>query len=277
MVALITMVSMITLLVIGFIVEAWPRGNTKVQQTSDVPAYDKANLFSQITFHFYQPIISLSAKRPLTMKDIENIMPESVLVSNCYPRLEYFWMDAVKKAKSKNRNLNTESNPSLFKAIMRTQLIHFPAMIAIRMCRVFAQYAVPALLSLLLLYFQDTQNKSKETKMDSTTTIPYYKTSLSYGLFLVVAMFLAAILNSIFTAVSRQYLVFKGLEIRTALISMVYRKALRLSPGARQKETTGSITNHMSVDADIWGDSFLFLTMWISVPSEIIIGILQCQ
>ncbi|KAF9207542.1 Multidrug resistance-associated protein 1 [Haplosporangium sp. Z 27] len=64
-------------LLVGFIVEAWPRSHTKVQKSSMEPAYGKANLFSQITYHFYQPIVSLSVKRPLTMEDIANQLLDS--------------------------------------------------------------------------------------------------------------------------------------------------------------------------------------------------------
>ncbi|KAF9949970.1 hypothetical protein BGZ65_006947, partial [Modicella reniformis] len=50
---------------------------------------------------------------------------------------------------------------------------------------------------------------------------------------------------------------------------MVYRKALRLSPGSRNKSTTGEIMNHMSVDADVWTQALVYFSMWISLPVEI--------
>ncbi|KAG0279202.1 hypothetical protein BGZ95_001991 [Linnemannia exigua] len=101
----------------------------------------------------------------------------------------------------------------------------------------------------------------------------YGKTSLTYGLFLVVAMFVIGLANSVLLTVSRQYCIVRGLEVRSALLSMVYRKSLKLSPGARQVSTLGSITSHMSVDADYWLEGGIFLTTWVAVPLEIFLGL----
>ncbi|KAF9360307.1 Multidrug resistance-associated protein 1 [Mortierella sp. AD094] len=267
---------MIALLLLGFTVEAWPRGFTKVQQESTAPIYEKANLFSQITYYFYQPIISLSVKRPLTMEDIANQLPGSNLTRNCYAGLDYFWTRALQNASAKraavpwriSRTGNTWT-PSLFRTIVRSHLADVPLLAALRLSRVFANYAVPAILSPLLAFFQDIQRESLDASSDSNISD---KTSLSYGLFLVAAMFLAGLANAILVVVSRQYCIMRGLETRSALMAMVYGKSLRLSPGARQKSTTGTIMNHMSVDADIWGEGGIFLTMWISIPAEIAVG-----
>ncbi|KAF9436431.1 hypothetical protein BGZ76_003993 [Entomortierella beljakovae] len=264
---------MIAILMFGFIVEAWPRGNTKVQRSSRLPVYEKANLFSQVTFYFYQPIISLSVKRPLTMSDIANLVPKPLLTNECSPKLESLWVRAIRNAKWENKSPGKNSGPSLFKTILRFHLLRVPALVTIRLSRVFANYMQPALLSLLLKYFQDIQKESVNSNSD---TSPRTNTSLQYGLFLVGAMFIAGVSNAILLVTSRQYCLMKGLETRTALIAMIYRKALRLSPDARQKSTTGSIMNHMSVDADFWGEGLIFLTMWISMPTEIILGLLQC-
>src|ERR1700743_463755 len=44
-------------LVLGLIVEAWPRGWTRVQQQSSTASvYEKANLISRLSFHYIQPI-----------------------------------------------------------------------------------------------------------------------------------------------------------------------------------------------------------------------------
>ncbi|KAG0248326.1 Canalicular multispecific organic anion transporter 2, partial [Linnemannia exigua] len=63
-----------------------------------------------------------------------------------------------------------------------------------------------------------------------------------------------------------------GIEARTALVSMIYRKALKLSPVAKQTETPGEINNHMSVDCERWNHAFPMLPFWFSIPMEVAIA-----
>ncbi|KAF8932135.1 Canalicular multispecific organic anion transporter 2 [Haplosporangium gracile] len=263
---------MISTLLVGFILEAWPRGSTKVQRSSSAPIYDKANLCSQMTYFFFLPIIRLGNTKSLTAEDLANQLPECVYTATSQPLLDCYW-----KA-NQDRAMERGKEPSLFWAILRSQLIHVPGLILVRVARVLTAFAVPAVMSLLLAYFQDIQdlrpshdtvlqpsNNNNNSGGDRLTG----NTSLEYAIFLVLIMSFAGLCNVVLLTVSRQYCFTRGLEVRSALVSMVYRKSLRLSPGARQLSTTGQILNHVSIDADFWVEAGLFLTMWISVPLEI--------
>ncbi|KAF9287125.1 hypothetical protein BGZ68_002228 [Mortierella alpina] len=235
-------------------------------------------------------------KKTLTLKDTANLLPEDMKTQNSYTRFEHLWKQELLAASSKAKfrigkpQDERPATPSLFKTILRVQLRNVPAMSIIRIARVLTNYAVPALLSLLLAYFQDIQKEPEPATAPKYGSVPtagdMRRTSdavnitlgsdgrtrrdgVSYGLFLVGAMILTGLLHAIFLVHSRQYCIDVGLHTRSALISMIYRKALRLSPGARQASTMGSIMNHMSVDADAWIEGFIFLTMWISIPAEI--------
>ncbi|KAG9320549.1 hypothetical protein KVV02_000366 [Mortierella alpina] len=282
------MAIMVGLSLLGFILEAWPRGSTNLQRSSNASTAQKSNLFSRATYYFYQPTISLSRKKTLTIEDTANLVPEDMKTHSSHARLEYYWNQELQAAHSKSKSRigkthDTESTaPSLFKTILRVQLGRLPTLIISRIARVLTNYSVPALLSLLLAYFQDIQEPYHATEplqygsvQDITIDNNGYtkRVSVFYGLFLVGAMILAGFLHAIFLVHSRQYCVDVGLSTRSALVSMIYRKALRLSPGARQASTVGSIMNHMSVDADAWIEGFIFLTMWISIPAEIGIGL----
>ncbi|KAF9906098.1 hypothetical protein EC991_000965 [Linnemannia zychae] len=268
---------MIATLFIGFIVEAWPRGSTKVQQSSSAPVYDKANLFSQMTYFFFLPVVRLGNKKTLSSDDIDNQLPECIYTGHSQPRLERYWQANRKDAMEKGKE------PSLLKAVIRSQLLYIPALLLVRIVRVFTNFAIPVILSLLLAYFQDLQEKFSTNPGEDITgstdkSIPGGggsggKTSLTYGLFLVVAMFVMGLANSILLTVSRQYCIVRGLEVRSALFSMVFQKSLKLSPEARQASTLGSITSHMSVDADYWLEGGIFLTTWVAVPLEILLGL----
>ncbi|KAF8936610.1 hypothetical protein BGZ47_009413, partial [Haplosporangium gracile] len=61
----------------------------------------------------------------------------------------------------------------------------------------------------------------------------------------------------------------QSLQTKVALTGMIYKKTLKLSPGARSKSTTGEIVNHMSVDADVWQEGLYQMSSWCSLPIEI--------
>lgn len=76
------------------------------------------------------------------------------------------------------------------------------------------------------------------------------------------------VLSQYFT---RMFLV--GMRIRTALISAIYRKALRMSNSARKESTVGEIVNLMSVDAQKFIDLTAYLNMIWSAPLQIILAL----
>src|SRR5690349_7979783 len=60
------LVALACVLTLGFIVEAWPRGGTRVQMLSGESLYSKANVFSRLTFSFFYPFIKIGLHRSLT-------------------------------------------------------------------------------------------------------------------------------------------------------------------------------------------------------------------
>lgn len=237
-------------LILGFVVEAWPRTNTRVQQlSSSASAYDKANLFSRCTFHFFQPIVSLSIKKTLTMDDLQNQLPDFIKTDQSYHLLEGQWRKNVMKSQQTGRSV------SLLWTIFQVNAKAMVPVLFFRTIRPSLLFSIPGLLSLFLGYLQDVGTEKEK--------------SPTYGFLIAGAMFAAAFAGAIIQAVSRQYSMHLSLRIKVALTAMIYRKALRLSPESRQQSTTGEIMNHMSVDTDVWTDAMFYLSMWVSLPVEI--------
>ena len=63
-----------------------------------------------------------------------------------------------------------------------------------------------------------------------------------------------------------------GTQIRSALVSAIVRKSLKLSNSARQKFTTGEITNLISVDTQRILDNIPYLTILWGAPLQVVIG-----
>ncbi|KAF9912167.1 hypothetical protein EC991_000577 [Linnemannia zychae] len=237
----------------GFIVEAWPRGRTQVQRQSQVGRYEKANLFSRLSFHFLQPILREGYKGPLSVKDIQDMMPRRIKSEFSHDLLNNRWQRAVIKAQSRSKS------PSLFFTIMKTYGWSWVPIMIFRLAASTFLYVMPVLLNQLLNF------------IESYSSGQYQPVSL--GLILAFGMFFASVLSAFCVGQYYQTAINVGVEIRTALIAMVYRKSLRLSNAAKQSNTAGEISNHMSVDAERWLQAVTSLPMLVSIPYEIALAL----
>ncbi|KAF9129576.1 hypothetical protein BGW39_004014 [Mortierella sp. 14UC] len=232
-----------------FVVECWPRGRFAVQKNHPAGEYEKANFFSRITFHFMQPIVSLGYKRPLVQEDIDSLMPKEMQAEHSHMRLSTRWN--AKKLKCANR----DTTPSLMKTILFSFKAQWVPLIIIRVLTSVLTYVSPQLLNSLLGFIQSYASPNEADHKPVALGI-----ILAFGMFF--ASLLVTFLNAQLTATSTNL----GIEVRTGLMSMIYRKAMRLSNSARQKSTAGEITNHMSVDAERWPMSLPTVITAISVP-----------
>lgn len=242
-------------ILLGLLFEAWPRESTRVQIQSDASPYDKANLLSRLTVFYVQPLVSLAVQRTIAPDDILNQMPGWMRDKTGWERLESEW----------DKNVAASSSPSLVRTVFWVQAGRIAPMYFLRVLVSCLMFTIPILLSRLLESLQEAHEHGQTRR------------NLAYGLVLAGAMFSAAFAGTILKAVVRQTLVMQSLQTKVALTGMIYKKALKLSPGARSKSTTGEVVNHMSVDADVWQDGFYDMSSWLSLPVEIGAAMWLCK
>jgi ABC-type multidrug transport system fused ATPase/permease subunit len=64
-----------------------------------------------------------------------------------------------------------------------------------------------------------------------------------------------------------------SIQFRNALVNKIYRKAMVLSPAARQKSSTGQIINMFSNDTKQIESFLFFLNNIIVAPAQIIVAL----
>ncbi|KAF8977551.1 hypothetical protein BGZ46_007309 [Entomortierella lignicola] len=247
---------------IAFFFEAFPRKNTRVQQFArekeNLSDWQLANLFSRLTFHYFQHIVTLGAERSLTGNDIANIAPDWVKTDVNFQLVSRYWEQSKKESAAKNKE------PSFLWTVMRAYKHKIAMIMVIRLLGYVMQYMSPILFGQLLQFIGDY---SKAVKAGEEPP------SMKIGFMITGAMLFFNITCQFALSNGLQKMTELGSQARAATIALVYRKALRLSPQARQSSTLGEITNHMSVDAEKWIDAWTFLPFTITAPFELLVSI----
>lgn len=243
-----------------FVFEALPRGWTRVQRQSDANQHDKANLFSRVTFHYMQSIVSLGYKRPLTIDDIQ-ILPKESETQHGYDLLSAQWEAHKKDVQAHNNKADADhqKSHSLMRVIGKAFVGPLAIMISMRVLASMLQFLLPVLIQQIMVYIESDESEDVLPKARGVI--------LALGM-LTVSLAVSSLTNQFFKMEAEL-----GLEIRNALVSMIYRKSLILSPGSRKSSSTGAITNHMSNDAEKWTKEIVWVLGWIDVPLEILIAV----
>lgn len=222
-------------IILGFVFEAWPRPKDSVfpsaqmgdaqTTTSTTPksatAYDRANLFSRMSFHYIQSVINLGYRQPLQATDISNMMPQKIKTLYSYEIVSRTWDRHVQKCRQSSKS------PSLFWVVIKAGGRSWIPILAFALSSSVFQYLEPVLIDVILNF------------ISSYSTDAPQHTSL--GVIIAFGMFATEIMGS---ATSNQFMQLAynlGIELKSGLISMIYRKSLKLSPGARRRATVGDV------------------------------------
>ncbi|KAG0019209.1 hypothetical protein BGZ82_000216, partial [Podila clonocystis] len=250
---------------LGFVVEAWPRSHTTVQtvarEAEHLSEYDQANLCSRLTYHYIDQIISLGAKRPLVPADIDHTTPDYLRTHVSYSKVSQAWEEVVAKAKASNG----KHAPSFFWTVIRAYKTQVLIALFLRCVAFRLPFLTPILFRQLLAFIT---NYHRAANSDGKEDVP----ALREGLVIALALFAINMVGTVLGTMALQSSYDLGMEARGASIAMVYRKALKLSPAARQKSTLGEITNHMAVDAEKWINGMNFMPAMFFIPVDIAIS-----
>lgn len=93
------------------------------------------------------------------------------------------------------------------------------------------------------------------------------------GYFYACLMLLTAMLQTLILSQYFHRMFIVGLRIRTALISAIFRKSLRMSNKSRKDTTVGEIVNLMAVDAQRFMDLTAYINLIWSAPLQIILAL----
>uniref|UniRef100_A0A8U7PAI6 Multidrug resistance-associated protein 1 n=1 Tax=Corvus moneduloides TaxID=1196302 RepID=A0A8U7PAI6_CORMO len=147
------------------------------------------------------------------------------------------------------------SEASLFKVLYKTFGPYFLMSFLFKAAHDLLMFSGPEILKLLLNFV-------------SNKAAPNWQ-----GYFYTVLLFVCACLQ---TLILHQYFhicFVTGMRLKTAIVGVIYRKALVITNSARKTSTVGEIVNLMSVDAQRFMDLATYINMIWSAPLQVILAL----
>lgn len=186
----------------------------------DSAPLEHADLLTRLTFNWMRPLLALGNTRELETTDLYPL-PQSDTAQHVASVFDREWQ----------RQQVAGRTPSLIRVLARGFGRPFMEAAVLKLVHDCTLFVGPIVLSATIHFLEDAN-------------APWW-----HGLAYVLALFGAALVQSICL---RHYFFrcFRtGMNLRTAVTTSVYAKSLRLSLGARARYTSGEVTNLMSLDA----------------------------
>ncbi|XP_059248144.1 multidrug resistance-associated protein 1-like isoform X3 [Mustela nigripes] len=219
-----------------------------------------ASFFSRMTYSWFSRVIILGYKKPLEREDLCELHESDSSYIVC-PIFEKQWRKEVLRTQERQEvkaSFSKETHarkPSLVYALWNTFKF---VLIQVALFKVFADilsFTSPLIMKQMIIFCEHHPD--------------FGWSGYGYALALFVVVFLQ-------TLILQQYQRFNMLtsaKIKTAVIGLLYKKALLLSNVSRKKFSTGEITNLMSADAQQLMDLTANLSLLWSAPFQILMAI----
>ncbi|XP_008197328.2 multidrug resistance-associated protein 1 isoform X6 [Tribolium castaneum] len=209
---------------------------------------ENSSFLSRLLFSWFDSLAWRGFRRPLVDSDLWDMKPEDS-ASEVVPTFEKHWKRILQKCESSTKK-QASILPALVKAFGPTFI--FGALL--KLIQDLLTFVSPHILNLLIQFVKNNEEQ--------------WKGFLYAGALFVTATIQTIVLSQYF---NRMFVV--GMRIRTALVSAIYKKALRVSNKARKESTVGEIVNLMSVDAQKFIDLTAYINMIWSAPLQIILAL----
>ncbi|XP_071358347.1 ATP-binding cassette sub-family C member 9 isoform X8 [Trachinotus anak] len=232
------------------------------------------NLLSKATYWWMNPLIIGAHKRPIELKKIGKL-PIAMRALTNYLRLK----DAYEDQRTAE---DPDRAPSIWRSMYRAFGRPILLSSTFRYLADLLGFAGPLCISGIVKYLKDDDDgatSGKETMGQETYFNVHFMHSsklLQNTSVLAVLLFLALILQRTFLQASYYVTIETGINLRGALLAMIYNKILRLSTSnmSMGEMTLGQINNLVAIETNqlMW---FLFLcpNLW-AMPVQIVMGVI---
>uniref|UniRef100_UPI0037E82AF3 ATP-binding cassette sub-family C member 9 isoform X5 n=1 Tax=Semicossyphus pulcher TaxID=241346 RepID=UPI0037E82AF3 len=227
------------------------------------------NLLSKATYWWMNPLIIGAHKRPIELKKIGKL-PIAMRALTNYLRLK----DAYEDQRTAE---DPDRSPSIWRSMYRAFGRPILLSSTFRYLADLLGFVGPLCISGIVMYM-DVEQVSTDKAKNTHLNVYFMSSSelLQNTSVLAVLLFLALVLQRTFLQASYYVTIETGINLRGALLAMIYNKILRLSTSnmSMGEMTLGQINNLVAIETNqlMW---FLFLcpNLW-AMPVQIVMGVI---
>ncbi|XP_048349014.1 multidrug resistance-associated protein 1-like isoform X2 [Sphaerodactylus townsendi] len=222
-----------------------------------------ASFFSKITYSWYSRIITLGYKKPLEREDLFELNENDSSYVVC-PDFEKHWRREYSKS---TKDIKVPLQQDVTKKAVFQKVFLLPplwqtfkvALIKVTILKVAVDF-----LSFL----------SPQIMKEMIDFCEHHSGSYWNGYGFAVALLIVVVLQTLIHQAYQRLNMLNAVKVKTAMVGLLYKKALNLSSSSRQKYTTGEIVNLMSTDVQQLMDLTINLNLLWSAPFQILLTII---
>ncbi|CAH1122634.1 unnamed protein product [Ceutorhynchus assimilis] len=237
---------------------------TRYPKTRNPCPEDGASFLSRILFAWFDRMSWKGFRNPLETKDLWDLNPADSS-AEVVPIFEKHWQNTLKKCigvpTHARAQIKGDSGQIEFIQSKKKEASVLPALLK--------SFGAMFLFGSSLKFVQDVMMFVSPQILGWIITFVKHPEHYWKGPFYAILMFLTATIQTLILAQYFNRMFIVGMRIRTALVSTIYRKSLKISNKARKERTAGEIVNLMSVDAQKFMDLTAYLNMIWSAPLQI--------
>ncbi|KAI1286619.1 ATP-binding cassette sub-family C member 3 [Halotydeus destructor] len=197
-----------------------------------------ASFCSGLLFSWLDSLVTKGYRTPVVLDDLYDLAPE-------------FKSAAVFKKYCENWSY--PESPDIFKPLLQSFWPRLAGAAFLQLISTFLIFVSPSILDYLLVWLQNDE--------------PNW-----HGFLYAAIMFMAPILKTFVHSQYNYMMALTGMQMKTAVVGALHRKALRMSPTAKTDFTIGQIVNLMSVDSQSIVSYVTLANQWWVAPLQISIA-----
>ncbi|XP_054685302.1 multidrug resistance-associated protein 1-like isoform X2 [Grus americana] len=220
-------------------------------------------LLSKLTYSWFSRLISIGYKKPLERDDFFELNESDSPYSVC-PNFEKQWRKGIQKSTTglmasdikkvlfKKRNFH---KPSLILPLWQTFKFLLIKVAFLKVAADILAFMSPQIMKAMIIVSEN------------------HPSSHGSGYGYAIALFFVVLSQTLLHQLYQRNNMLTAVKIKTAVVGLIYKKALTLANSSRRKYTTGEIVNLMSADTQQLMELTLNINLLWSAPFQIIMAV----